>query len=98
MIEHLSPREREELERAVDSGHAWAGVLLSCFADGPRLVLGIDRALSEAEIATASRIGRPEVREAIAAAARWCVGHGLHLLGYPVEDGAGEWRHFLAVG
>ncbi len=98
MIEHLSPREREELEHAVDAGLAWPRVLRSSFLDGPRLVLGIDHARSEAEIAAASRIDRPEVRAEIAAAALWCVEHGLHLLGYPAEDEAGEWRHFLAVG
>ena len=98
MIDHLSPRECEEIERAAAGGQPWARVLLRVFLDGTRLVLGIDGARSEAEIAAAAGLERARVPEAVGQAARWCAGHGLHLLGFPGESGADGWRHFMAVG
>jgi len=38
------------------------------------------------------------VREAIAAAGRFCTEHGLHLLGFPEAGPEGPWLHFMAVG
>ncbi|HZM70315.1 MAG TPA: hypothetical protein VFB95_08115 [Candidatus Cryosericum sp.] len=94
MIEFLSPREEEELRRAIERGSAWARVIARHFADGARLRLGSDLSLAERDL------GEP--REAIDEAARWCTGHGLHLLSYegegPGGDPIGERRYFMAVG
>lgn len=98
MIDHLSPRECAELERAAAAGEPWARALRSVFVRGTRLVLGIDSAASEREIAAAAGVDRAAVAEAIAAAARVCAAHGLHLLGFPGDAPGDGWRHFLAVG
>ena len=98
MIDHLSPREHEEVERAAAADRHWARVLRGVFLDGTRLVLGIDSARSEAQIAAATGLDRSQVPGAVADAARWCAGHGLHLLGFPGESGPDGWRHFMAVG
>jgi hypothetical protein len=98
MIDHLSPRECEELERAERSGLDWPRVIRSGFLDGTRLLLGSDRARTEREIEVAAGIEPDSVRRAIEEAARWCGEHGLHLLGYTTEGGGDGWRHFLAVG
>lgn len=94
MIEFLSPREEEDLRRALAEGHGWARVIAQRFADGARLRLGADRSLSEREV------GEP--RAAIETATRWCAEHGLHLLAYegegPAGDPIGERRYFMAVG
>jgi hypothetical protein len=94
MIEFLSPREEEELGRALAAGGAWARVIAHRFADGARLRLGAERALSEREV------GAP--RAALEEAARWCAAHGLHLLSYegegPGGDAIGERFYFMAVG
>ncbi len=101
MIDHLSPRERADLERAERQGLEWPRVIRGSFLRGTRLLLGIDRARSESQIAEAGEIAPAAVRDAIAAAARWCDARGLHLLGFPEESAAGsapEWRHVMAVG
>jgi hypothetical protein len=98
MIDHLSPREYEEVERAAAGHQPWARVLRAAFLYGTRLVLGMDAALGEGRIAAAAGLPRDEVRGALAVAARWCAGHGLHLLGFPGELPGDEWRHFMAVG
>ena len=98
MIDHLSPRECEELDRAERRGLDWPRVIRSGFLDGSRLLLGLDRARSERDIAAAAAISAVKVREAIADAARWCQEHRLHLLGYAPEGQEDEWRHLLAVG
>jgi len=103
VIDHLSPREIEELGSAVDSGALWPRVVLM-FVDGTLLRLGWDRALAEGAIAT--RLGRATApaaaRAACAEATRWCAAHGLHLLSYagdgPGEDPVGESLWFMAVG
>jgi hypothetical protein len=99
MLEELSSREVDDLQRALREGSSWARVLAACFVeDGRRLVLGIGSARSEAEVARRSGLPGTEVRRALAEAARWCHRRGLHLLGYPEGEPAVEWRHFLAVG
>lgn len=98
MIDHLSPRECDELERILRSGLDWPRVIRSCYLDGTRLRLGSDLARSEKEIAAAAGIDPKAVRRVIADAARFCQEHGLHLLGYDAGDRAGGWHHFLAVG
>src|SRR5438445_6258749 len=98
MIDRLSPRELQSLEQSLAQGDAWPRVILRCFVDGRWLLLGIDRARSESEIAAAARLEPAAVRAAIAAAARFSEAHGLHLLGFPADDAGGEWQHFMAVG
>src|SRR5260221_89832 len=99
MIDHLSPRECADLEDAERRGLAWPRVIRGSFLLGTRLLLGIDRARSEGEIARAGSIDPEAARAAIEEAARWCNARGLHLLGFPVEDAPhGEWRNFMAVG
>ncbi len=98
MIDHLSPRELQSLERTLARGEAWPRVILECFVDGGRLRLGIDRARLESEIAAAVRLEPAVARAAIAEAARFCEAHGLHLLGFPADDAGRDWRHFMAVG
>jgi hypothetical protein len=107
VIDHLSPREIEELASAAAGGAAWPRVVLM-FADGARLRLGWDCAVAES--AFAARLGAgPEsaaVRGAAGAvcaeAARWCAAHGLHLMSYagagPGEDPVGGMLWFMAVG
>ena len=103
MIDHLSPREIEELGSAAAGGAEWPGVVL-LFVDGTLLRLGWDRALSQGAIAM--RLDRATVpaaaRAACAEAARWCAVHGLHLMSYagggPGEDPVGETLWFMAVG
>jgi hypothetical protein len=99
MIEHLSPRECDAIERAARDGAPWARVLRAGFLDGPRLRLGIDRARSESELARAAGTGGVAATQAaIREAGRWCVEHRLLLMGYAPDRPGGEWRHFLAVG
>lgn len=98
MIDHLSPREYDEVEQAAAGNEPWARVLRAAFLDGTRLVLGMDAALGEGRIAAAAGLPRGEVSEALGVAARWCTGHGLHLLGFPGDAPGDEWRHFMAVG
>src|SRR6266705_2896239 len=99
MIDHLSPRERADLDEAERRGLPWPRVIRGGFLRGTRLLLGIDRALTEEEIARAGAIDPGAVRAAIEEAARWCGERGLHLLGFPEEDGArAARRHFMAVG
>jgi hypothetical protein len=99
MIDHLSPRECAELEDAERRGLAWPRVIRGSFLRGTRLLLGIDRARTEEDIARAGAIDAGAMRVAIEEAARWCGLRGLHLLGFPVEDAPhGERRHFMAVG
>ena len=102
MIDLLSPREIEELEAAAARGAAWPRVV-GLFADGARLRLGWDRALSEGAIA--ARLGHAAghvTRSACEEAARWCAAHGLHLMSFagaaPGEDPVGETLWFMAVG
>ena len=98
MLDHLSPRERREILGAAAAGQAWARVIQSSFLEGTRLLLGSERSRSESDIARAGGLDPETAREAIAVTARWCAGHGLHLLGYPGDDAAGGWHHFMAVG
>ena len=98
VIDFLSEREQDDLERAAASGEGWARVIRACFAEGARLLLGTDHTRSDAEIAAAALLDPAAVVRAVEEAERWCTARGLHLLGYPAEDPAGEWRHFLAVG
>jgi len=98
LLDHLSPREYEDLVRAGRDGEPWARILLEEFLDGTRLVLGIDSAVPEERLAAAARLPRAEAGAAIAQAARWCLERGLHLLGFPGEHPGEGWRHFMAVG
>jgi len=98
MIDRLSPREIRSLEQSLARGDAWPRVILGCFVEGERLLLGIDRARTESEIAAAARLEPAAARAVIAEAARFCEAHGLHLLGFPEDDAGREWRHFMAVG
>ncbi|HEV8702531.1 MAG TPA: hypothetical protein VGV60_14760 [Candidatus Polarisedimenticolia bacterium] len=95
MLEYLSPREYDDVQRAEIEECGWAQVL-RCFLDGPRLLLGWDQARSEDEIARLAGIAPADAREAIDEASRWCVVRKLHLLGWQEEDGSR--RHFMAVG
>jgi hypothetical protein len=98
MLDHLSPKECRDLESTLEAGEAWPRVIRDVYLRGSRLVLGIDSARSDSEIAAAAGIDAALVREAIRRAALWCVEHGLHLLGFPSGETPGEWRHFMAVG
>src|SRR5437899_5648848 len=113
MIDHLSPRECQDLETGIGRGEAWPRIIRDCFLQGSRLLLGIDRSRSESEIAEAAAIGTDAVRGAIHEAGLWCVAHGLHLLGFPPDDSeiggagpdgpragapSGAWRYFMAGG
>jgi len=98
MIDRLSPRERQELERALERGEGWARVISGHFLEGNRLKLGIDQAVSEERIAAVSGLDAVGLREAIVTASRFCAEHGLHLLGFPEAGPEGPWRHFMAVG
>jgi hypothetical protein len=99
MIDRLSPREREELQRAQAAGEAWARLIAGCFLqpDG-RLRLGIDRAATAGEIARATALPERDLQAAVAAAARWCLAHRLHLMEFPAGDPGADWRYLLAVG
>ena len=92
VIDHLSPREIEEMEAAQAAGEHWPRVV-AAFAEGTRLVLGWDHARDERTLGT---------RDACERAARWCAAHGLHMLSYagdgPGEDPVGARRWFMAVG
>jgi hypothetical protein len=95
MLDYLSPREYEDLEKAESQGCGWARVVRS-FLDGARLRLGWDCARSVDEIARLAGLADPDIGEAIDEAVRWSVGHKLHLLGWQEPDGG--WRYFMAVG
>jgi hypothetical protein len=113
VIDHLSPREIEDLDTAMAGGESWPHVVLA-FVHGTRLALGWDRALPEAAIARllaaagatiagTSTVGAaPSAQDACRRAARWCAEHGLHLLPFegsgPGEDPVGERVWFMAVG
>ena len=87
MLEHLSPREREDLRQACARGCDWARVIRDAFLDGTRLRIGLDRARRAGEIAAAA-----------GEAARWLHARGLHLMDFrPGEPGAGL-CYLLAVG
>ena len=102
VIDHLSPREMETLDRAEAAGELWPRALRRFFVDGTRFVLGWDDARSEAEMAAALAIDRAALRAALDRAARFCTERGLHLLSFegegPGEEPLGERRWFLAVG
>ena len=95
MIEFLSPRELDDVVRAEAGGRGWARVI-RVFLDGPRLLLGWDRARSDEEIARLAGLEDSEARAAIEEALRWSVEHRLHLLGWQEPDNT--WRFFMAVG
>jgi hypothetical protein len=94
MIDHLSPREEEDLRRAEAAGAVWPALLRAYFLDGSRLRLGWDASRGESEM------GAP--RAALEEAARFCAAHGLHFLFFegerPGDEPLGERRWFLAVG
>jgi len=95
VLDHLSPREEDEVGRAEEQGRGWARVI-RLFLDGSRLLLGWDRARSDDEIARLARLDAGAARAAIEEAVRWSVEHRLHLLGWQEPDGG--WRYFMAVG
>jgi hypothetical protein len=96
MIDHLSPREEEDLRRAEAAGAAWPALLRAHFLDGSRLRLGWDASRGESDL------GGPSVRGALEEAARFCAAHGLHFLFFegekPGDEPLGERRWFMAVG
>jgi hypothetical protein len=99
MLEHLSPRERRDVEAAERRGEAWACVLVRAFLEGPRLRLGFDAAPSEREVAAAAGLPRPRAQAALREAAAWCHARGLHLMEFAGEDeDAGGRRWLMAVG
>ncbi|HEU4401409.1 MAG TPA: hypothetical protein VFT43_04835 [Candidatus Polarisedimenticolia bacterium] len=98
MLDHLSPRECDDLERAYRSREIWARVLREFYLDGTRLILGIDRSVPETAIAAALDLDRDAARAGLASAASWCGARGLHLLGYAGESPGEGLRHFMAVG
>lgn len=94
MIDHLSPREEDELHQAEAAGASWPAVLRAYFLDGSRLRLGWDASRGESEMRAS--------RAALEEAARFCSAHGLHFLFFegsmPGDEPLGERRWFLAVG
>ncbi len=98
MIDRLSPRERADLDLALGRGEGWARVIREHFLYGSRLRLGIDEAVSDHRIAMTCGLDPARLREAIAAAGRFCAQRGLHLLGYPEAGPEGPWQRFMAVG
>ena len=99
MLDYLSPRECDEIDRAARGGAPWARVLRGGFLEGVRLRLGIDRASAESDLAAAAgTVDEAATRAAIREAARWCVEHRLLLMGYAPDRPGGEWRHVMAVG
>ena len=106
MIDHLSPREMDQLDDATASGEVWPSLLRRFFLEGSRLLLGWDRARGEeemrAELAAGLPLTKNELRAALEKAARFCTEHGLHFLSFegsgPGEEPLGERRWFMAVG
>ena len=96
MIDRLSPRELAEIDDAACKGRPWARVLRQFAEADGTLRLGWDHGRSDERIAGGLALTIEEARPAIDEAARWCVTHGLHLLGWRDDDGAGRW--FMAVG
>ena len=100
MIDHLSPREEEDLRRAEAAGAAWPALLRAFFLDGSRLRLGWDASRGEDEML--GGIPRAALRTALEEAARFCAAHGLHFLSFegerPGDEPLGERRWFMAVG
>lgn len=98
MIDRLSPRERADLELAIGRDEGWARVLREHFLSGSRLKLGLDAAVSDLRIAATCGLDAAGLKDAIAAAGRFCAQRGLHLLGYPEAEPEGPWQRFMAVG
>src|SRR5260221_12987986 len=96
MIDRLSPRERQELERALERGEGWARVISGHFLEGNRLKLGIDQAVSEERIAAVSGLDAVGLREAIVTASRFRAGQRLHLLRFPEAGHGGACGRFSA--
>jgi hypothetical protein len=101
VIDLLSPREMEELERAAAGGAHWPRVI-GLFAEGARLRLGWDLGVPQGVIACRLGVAAGATRAACGEAARWCADHGLHLMSFagsgPGEDPVGETLWFMAVG
>jgi hypothetical protein len=101
MIEYLSPREVEDLTAFLEAGEVWPRLLLEVFSDAARLRLGWDEARGESSLAGIVA-ERGALRAALERAARWCAGHGLHLLSFEetehADGAAAERRWFMAVG
>lgn len=101
MIDHLSPREEDDLRRAEAEGALWPRLLRAFFLDGSRLRLGWDASRGESEM-LAGFADRGAVRKALEEAARFCTTHGLHFLFFegenPGDEPLGERRWFMAVG
>ncbi len=99
MLDYLSPRECDEIDRAARGGAPWARLLRAGFLEGARMRIGIDQARTESDLAAAAGTADGETaRAAIREASRWCVAHRLLLMGYAPDRPDGEWRHFMAVG
>ena len=99
MIDYLSPRECDEIDRAARGGAPWARVLRAGFLVGARLRLGIDRARDESDLAAAAGIADAGAAvEASREEARWCVEHRLMLMGCAPDRPGDDRRHFMAVG
>ena len=99
MLEFFSPREVRELDEGVARGESWALVLRRAFDEGNgRLRLGLDRARGGDEIARLAGIRPDDVRAACERAARWCAGHGLHLMDFRDEAPGADLRYLMAVG
>jgi hypothetical protein len=104
MIDHLSPREEDDLRRAEAEGAAWPALLRAYFLDGSRLHLGWDASHGESEMLPAlpgdasredalgpvSRERRAALRRALEEAARFCTSHGLHFLFFEGENAGDE--------
>lgn len=114
MIDHLSPREVEELAAAAAAGDPLPEVI-AAFTEGTRLRLGWDHAIDEATLGLAARAaaersaaarGGTATAEPLAdlmtRAGRWAAERGLHLMSFagagPGEEPLGDRRWFMAVG
>lgn len=100
MIDHLSPREVEELAAAAAAGDALPRVI-AAFTEGTRLRLGWDCAMDEAQLRRAASAGE-SMADLMARAGRWAAERGLHLMSFagagPGEEPLGDRRWFMAVG
>ena len=101
MIDHLSPREVEDLAAAAATGDALPAVI-GAFAEGTRLRLGWDHAIDEAALGRAAGLAGEALAAVLKRASRWCATHGLHLMSFagagPGEEPLGDRRWFMAVG